>query len=207
MFSGIKNSLKGLGKGKKSTGGGSDGGKNDLVSVHKRKRRFKQTNASELAKWTHIKDTLGEKYESSKSKDFMTRYELMKGMIKDAIEECEKAEKFKGLPNKAESGVQSGSGGGKIGRLTAACKEFAESENEIMNEEEFYLGKSSKDLEREIQLMDIEIPQIKRNIDILKGKFTDLSREYEGSKNLNPKQRYDKLKDLIKGMYREPKKF
>ena len=61
---------------------------------------------------------------------------------------------------------------------------------------------SAKELEQEARQIRKENLEMKEEIRKTKEKLEQLSKEYEGSKQFNPAQRYEVLKDLIKAMYR-----
>jgi len=57
---------------------------------------------------------------------------------------------------------------------------------------------NSKDLEKELSKFNREIVDLKNDFRTLRDRLEHLGKEYEESKKLNPAQRYNALKEMIK---------
>ena len=112
--------------------------KEEILEEVRKQAALKRDLEKDHNKLKSIVTNLGQKYESSKKKDFMNRYEVMKTMIKEAVDEYSK---FKPAHR---PGMPPGGGQGKPGalsRLRQTCQEFADTQHSEADDEERFASK------------------------------------------------------------------
>lgn len=140
-------------------------------------------------KMTELLVKLQREYNMSKSHDPLSRYNVLKDLIKGFLEDWDR--------NQLSRPPARGGGSGAVG-LVERAKLMAKSQEGVQDRKEKYRGLSHAELIDEHESLKKNIDRMRDFVEKAPKAVETLKNEYESSKQFDAMRRYKILKDLIK---------